>query len=87
MEKTKGRSICKTAMAVVLSIGLFSALFIGANSLVLAASNNREAPVPETTAQVSTAARENAAPEGINRPRSQSLKTTNATQAQKAQMR
>ena len=68
MEKVTGRSIIATALAVVLSIGVFSTLFIGANSIVLAAANNREASVPATTAQVSTAVRENVAPEGYQAP-------------------
>ena len=68
MERIKGKGIFITALAVVLTIGTFSALFIGANTIAFATANNREVSLPETTTPVSTQAIENAIPEGYKSP-------------------
>ena len=49
MKANKGREIIKVAMATLLSIGLFSAAFVGANHIVFAmATSNTESVLPIT---------------------------------------
>ena len=93
MEKIKGKSILATALAVVLSVGVFCTMFIGANSLAFAAANNREAGVPANTSQANTGARENVVPEGFETPsitvvenheRNTGTKSANALTAEEA---
>jgi len=45
-ERTRGKALMNVAAAGVLSIGLFSAAFIGFNSLIFAAATNEPTPLP-----------------------------------------
>jgi hypothetical protein len=69
MKKSKitGKGIIRTAIASVLSITFFSALWVGANSLAFAAASGKTESIPALAAPVYTAA-EKAAPEGYQKP-------------------
>ena len=67
MKKIINKGLLATALAVVLSIGMFSALFIGANTIAFAAANNREVNFP-SSAHANSAVRENVIPAGYQTP-------------------
>ena len=53
MKKTKGKELTKVAMVTVLSIGLFSAAFVGVNNLAFAAAANKTQSIPPAAAAAS----------------------------------
>ena len=69
MKKGKSKGIVITAVASVLSIGMFSTLFIGANHMAFAAAANRAEPITAVTAPATiTAPEESVALEGYQMP-------------------
>ena len=64
----KGKGILATALAVVLSIGMFSALFIGANNVAYAAANGSTVSFPATANTHNAAVRESVVPAGYQTP-------------------
>ena len=68
MKKQKGNEIIKVAMAAVLSIGLFSAAFIGANNFALAAATGKTESIPSAAATVNIPATATVTPEDYQKP-------------------
>ena len=68
MKKTKGIGIITVAMAAVLSIGLFSAAFIGINNFAFAAAAGKPESIPPVAATVGIPAVETTAPEDYQEP-------------------
>ena len=68
LKQIKGSEIVKIAMAVILSIGLFSAAFLGINSYAFAAATNKTENLPPvaTTASATATAKAATAPAAVN---------------------
>ena len=66
MEKTRGKDILKVAVVSALAIGMFSAAFMGANSLALAAATSGTEIIPPIAEPVSVT--QNLPPEGFVQP-------------------
>ncbi len=67
MKKMKGNEIFKTITASVLSIGLFSAAFMGMNNLAFAAATNKTETIPTVTTSVNLPVAEVKLPEGYKK--------------------
>ena len=68
MRRTNGNEIIKVAMAAVLSIGLFSATFVGINNLAFAAATNKTQSIPPVVATANIPATKIVVPEDYQQP-------------------
>jgi len=68
MNRNRNKGILVTTVASVLSIVMFSTLFVGANRLALATAVNTTERIPAATVPVNAAEAENIQPVGYQRP-------------------